>query len=58
MKLILESCVTAESLAEQCHDDNCPVGGLNTPIVCPFCKLCNEITPEDWKKLEVKDEDV
>ena len=51
MKLTLEVYGNAERLAEQCHGDECPVGGLGTPIACPFDKLCDEITPEDWKKI-------
>lgn len=57
MKLTLEVYDNAESLAARCREDKCPVG-LNTPIACPFCKLCTDITSEDWKELEVKDEDV
>ena len=58
MKFTLEVYATAEHLAEMCHGDECPVGGLSTPIACPFEKLCDKITPEDWAKLEVEDEDV
>lgn len=60
MKLTLEVYETAESLAELCHmgEDRCPIGGGTIPIACPFCKFCDDITPEDWKKLEVEDEDV
>ena len=57
MKLTLEVYDNAESLADRCREDKCPVG-LSTPIACPFNKLCTDITSEDWKKLEVKDEDV
>lgn len=58
MKLILEVYATVERLAELCHrgEDRCPIGG-RTPISCPFCKFCDDITPEDWKKLEVKDDE-
>lgn len=57
MKLTLEVYENAESLAERCRKEKCPIG-LSTPIACPFCKYCTDVTPEDWKKLEVKDEDV
>lgn len=60
MKIIVEVLSRPERLAELCHrgPDRCPVG-LTTSIDCPFnAKLCDEITPEDWAKLEVKDEDV
>lgn len=60
MKLMLEVDATAERLAELCQrgEDRCPIS-LKTPIACPFVdKLCNDITPEDWKKLEVEDEEV
>ena len=60
MKIIVEVLSRPERLAELCHRglDRCPVG-LTTSIDCPFReKTCDEITPEDWVKLEVKDEDV
>lgn len=59
MKIIMEVLDRPARLAERCHQSGgkCPVG-ITTSIVCPFDKLCDEITPEDWKKLEVENEDV
>lgn len=58
MKIVVEVLGTPERLAELCHrvESKCPVG-LITAIDCPFkAKPCREITPDDWAKLEVKDE--
>lgn len=67
MKLTVEFVGDARYLADRCNkglqdtDDPevtawCPIG-CPSLVICPFkAKPCREITPEDWAKLEVKDE--
>lgn len=46
-----------DKLAEICtKSERCPLGWHDVMAGCPFQKDCEDITPEDWEKLEVKDE--
>lgn len=58
MKITVEVVGMPDRLAELCHrgKDKCPVG-ITSSVDCPFKgKFCDEIMPDDWAKLEVKDE--
>lgn len=63
MTIALPTVYSAELLAQACHDSDdtriCPVfGSMVDPldigyIACPFNHECKDITPDDWRGLEV-----